>query len=249
MKRALLMILAVVPGLLLLGACGSLGSYHRVTQGETLYSISWHYGLDYRKVAAWNHISQPYVIHQGERLRISPPAATSPIRQPVRQSMVKPKPASRPAPARQASTPLQRLENKLHGRRKIVWNWPAQGVVIRKFSTTGSKGIDIAGKKGAPVRAAAGGRVVYSGSGLPHYGKLIIIKHNDKYLSAYAHNSRLLVKEGVLIKGGQQIAVLGRSGTAVPRPMLHFEIRADGAPVDPLHYLPTGKARGKLTSH
>jgi len=245
MKGRLLMTLAALSALLLLGACGSLGSYHRVAQGETLYSISWHYGQDYRKVAAWNHIPKPYVIHQGERLRISPLAATSPARQLVRKSLAHTKPASRLAAVHQAPGPLQRREDKLRGRRKIAWNWPAQGIVIRKFSTAGSKGIDIAGKKGAPVRAAAGGRVVYSGSGLPYYGKLVIIKHNDKYLSAYAHNSRILVKEGALINGGQQIAVLGRSGTAVPRLMLHFEIRADGAPVDPLHYLPAGKTQGK----
>ena len=118
------------------------------------------------------------------------------------------------------------------------WLWPTDGEVIRKFSqdTAGKKGIAIGGRKGQPVVAAAGGEVVYSGSGLLGYGQLIIINHNKNYLSAYAHNSSLLVKEGDVVEAGQQIAKLGDTGT--DRAMLHFEIRHNGRPVDPLKHLP-----------
>ena len=121
---------------------------------------------------------------------------------------------------------------------KIDWGWPAKGKVIKKFSVqeVGSKGIKIAGHKGEPVRAAADGKVVYSGSGLVGYGNLIIIKHNSMFLSAYAHNSRLAVKEGENIKAGEKIAEIGSSGT--DRNQLHFEIRREGKPLDPLGLLP-----------
>ena len=244
MKQRLVVIFVSLAALMFLSACGSLGSYHKVVQGETLYSISWRYGQDYRKVAAWNHINPPYLIHQGDRLRISPPSAVAAVstRKSARVPVVVKSTSQTP---QHRITRLQRPSVRLQNSRKIIWSWPAQGGVIKKFSATDNKGIDIAGRKGDPVRAATGGRVVYSGSGLPHYGKLIIIKHNDKFLSAYAHNNRLLVKEGALVKRGQQIAVLGRSGTGVSRVMLHFEIRADGAPVDPLRYLPTVGISGR----
>nr|WP_242467073.1 peptidoglycan DD-metalloendopeptidase family protein [Ectothiorhodospira shaposhnikovii] len=153
-----------------------------------------------------------------------PPAASTPPRpapvaQPVRDPVT-------PAPSPAASGG------------PLVWQWPTNGQVIRRFDAqgTGKKGIAIAGQRGQPVRAAAAGRVVYSGSGLVGYGKLIIIKHNDSYLSAYGHNDNILVNEGARVAAGQQIALLGDSGT--DRPMLHFEIRKDGKPVDPLRYMP-----------
>lgn len=118
----------------------------------------------------------------------------------------------------------------------LTWVWPATGSVLRGFSEGGNKGLDISGRTGLPVYAAARGRVVYSGSGLVGYGKLIIIKHNKSYLSAYAHNDKLLVKEGDSVKGGQRIAQMGQTGTQEVK--LHFEIRRDGRPVDPLIYLP-----------
>lgn len=120
----------------------------------------------------------------------------------------------------------------------MSWNWPASGPVIERFSITGTvnKGIDLAGRKGEPVLATADGKVVYSGTGLVGYGNLVIIKHNDVYLSAYGHNSRLLVNEGQWVKAGQKIAEIGSTGTN--RDKLHFEIRRHGKPVDPLQYLP-----------
>jgi lipoprotein NlpD len=116
------------------------------------------------------------------------------------------------------------------------WRWPAKGKVVTSFSRSGGKGIDIAGKFGQVIVAASDGSVVYSGSGLIGYGQLIIVKHNKRYLSAYAHNNKILVKEGDTVKGGQRIAEMGRSGSN--RAMLHFEIRRDGKPIDPMRYLP-----------
>jgi lipoprotein NlpD len=116
------------------------------------------------------------------------------------------------------------------------WRWPAKGKVVTSFSRSGGKGIDIAGKFGQVIVAASDGSVVYSGSGLIGYGQLIIVKHNKRYLSAYAHNNKILVKEGDTVKGGQRIAEMGRSGSN--RAMLHFEIRRDGKPTNPVRYLP-----------
>jgi lipoprotein NlpD len=120
----------------------------------------------------------------------------------------------------------------------MVWRWPTEGRVVSTFSESGPgrKGINIVGKPGQAITAAADGTVVYSGDGLPRYGNLLIIKHNDTYLSAYAHNDTLLVKEGDKVKSGQRIATLGRSGTQTDQ--LHFEIRRNGKPVDPLRFLP-----------
>ncbi|HTQ99215.1 MAG TPA: peptidoglycan DD-metalloendopeptidase family protein [Candidatus Acidoferrum sp.] len=123
----------------------------------------------------------------------------------------------------------------------ISWAWPYRGNIVGKFAEGGaeSKGIDIAGKEGDPILAAADGEVVYAGSGLLRYGNLLIIKHNDKYLSAYAHNKALLVSEKAKVTKGQKIAELGSSG--IDKPQLHFEIRVDGKPVDPLTFLPPQK--------
>jgi len=129
-------------------------------------------------------------------------------------------------------------ESTITDNHEVNWNWPFKGNIIGRFSASGveNKGLDMAGNKGDPVLAAAPGEVVYSGSGLLRYGDLIIIKHNDHFLSAYAHNSVLNVKEGDKVSLGQKIAELGSSG--IDHNMLHFEIRLDGKPVDPLQYLP-----------
>lgn len=206
---------------------------YRVQRGDTLYSIAFAYGLDYRDVAAWNGISPPYRIYPGQRLRLRGGAArvasadrgprpAPPEPRPVPRSQERPRPTPDPTPERRA----------------LRWQWPTQGSVIRGFSATdnGKKGIDIAGRLGQPVRAAADGEVVYTGEGVLRYGKLIIIKHDQTYFSAYAHNRVLLVAEGQQVKGGQPIAELGSTGTT--RPMLHFEVRRNGQSVDPLAYLP-----------
>ena len=210
-------------------------STHEVGKGETLFSIAWSYGLDYRALARANRLDSNYTIRPGQILKLTE-ADTSPA----------PKPA---ASAKKGAAPVADSKNKnvpspikstvqSMGEGDVAWRWPVNGKVIEKFSeaTSANKGIDIAGSAGEPVRAASGGKVVYAGSGLLGYGLLLIIKHNDRYLSAYAHNSELLVKEGDGVKSGDKIASMGSSGT--DKVKLHFEIRRDGKPVDPLDYLP-----------
>ena len=119
---------------------------------------------------------------------------------------------------------------------KIKWFWPTRGKIVKSDSPTSKKGVDISGSSGQPVKAAAEGKIVYSGSGLVGYGKLIIIKHNDKFLSAYAYNSDLLVNEGDIVKAGQKISEMGQDQSG--RNILHFEIRLNGNPINPLKYLP-----------
>ncbi|KZY30941.1 peptidase M23, partial [Alcanivorax sp. HI0044] len=146
------------------------------------------------------------------------------------------KPASKPAPAaKPASKPATKPAVPVG---PVEWRWPASGQVVESFSNAsqGRKGIAISGRRNSPVVAAAPGRVVYRGSGLTGYGNLLIIKHSERWLSAYAHNDKMMVKEGDSVKGGQQVATMGASGTF--RTQLHFEIRKDGKPVDPMGYLP-----------
>ncbi len=220
-------------------------AYHIVQRGDTLYGISFRYNLDYRRVARWNGIRPPYRIYPGQRIRLYPPAGkASPSR-----SSVKPHTARSRVPAKKKITRTSAKAKPGAGRSTpakrgvatgagLSWSWPTEGRILRSFKpdSPGRKGIDIAGRPGQPVRAAAAGRVVYAGSGLRGYGALIIIKHNKNYLSAYAHNRRLLVKEGDRVRKGQKIAELGATGT--DRPKLHFEIRRNGRPVDPLKFLP-----------
>jgi lipoprotein NlpD len=223
----------------LIAACGT-HTYHIVQRGDSLYSISWSYGYDHRLVAKWNGLQPPYELQVGQRIRFVPPTGS---RAPVssaaetRAAPAAPKAAPPPRVARKPSEPATVVarDKEQDG---VTWMWPTEGNVIARFDESDAlkKGIDIAGALGQPVRAAAQGRVVYSGSGLIGYGKLIILKHNDTLLSAYAHNKELLVAEGDIVDAGRQIAAMGSSGENVV--MLHFEIRRDGQPVDPLAYLP-----------
>lgn len=205
---------------------------HTIARGDTLYSIAWRYGLDYRDVARWNGIADPYVIHPGRTLRLAAPTGGPVLtpRKPPQATTVKPEP---PAVAPRAVVP--RAATVLPSG-PIRWQWPTRGRIVRSDSPTSRKGIDIAGVKGQAVHAAAAGAVVYSGSGLLGYGRLIILKHSDTFLSAYAYNEQLLASEGDRVTAGQQIATMG-TGTS-GQPMLHFEIRRDGKPVNPLEHLP-----------
>jgi len=212
----------------MLAGCGSF-AYHRVQPGETLYSISWRYGLDYREVAGWNDLKPPYTIFNGQQLRLTPSvgrrkAPATGNRTPQAAPVVIP-PSRSAKISNTASVPIR-------------WQWPARGSLLNSFSDAdiARKGIDIAGKTGQAVNAAAAGHVVYAGSGLLNYGKLIILKHDDNYLSAYAYNQDLLVKEGDVVVAGQHIADMGQK--TMGGAMLHFEIRYDGRPIDPLKYLP-----------
>lgn len=196
---------------------------HIVQTGETLYSIAWAAGLDYRALASWNDIPPPYVIQPGQRLKM------------VRSTKKIKKNSVPPSPKSSKSTPQSTKSASTASR--SGWIWPVKGPILKRFSTkAGNKGIDIGGESGRGIRAAADGKVVYAGSGLRGYGKLIIVKHDEVYLSAYAHNSKLLVTDGSAVVRGQQIALMGDTGT--DRVKLHFEIRQRGKPVNPLKYLP-----------
>lgn len=253
---------------------------YRVRTGDTLYSIAFRYGLDWRVVADWNDIDAPYVIHPGEVVRLREPrrrpddtrtarreTPSRPVSRPVEQTEPTPSPAERADP-RQITPPVKEPEPEstpppesspaqtdpalaeTDGANRapapdateravagIRWRWPASGRMVRAFDGSATrKGIGIAGSRGDPVRAAAPGTVVYSGSGLLGYGELIIIKHSDSLLSAYGHNRSRRVEEGDRVQAGEQIAELGVNERNDP--MLHFEIRLNGQPENPLKYLP-----------
>jgi lipoprotein NlpD len=212
---------------------------HVVRSGETLFSIAWQYGLDYQTVAAWNRIRPPYTIYPGQKLGLRGPSArTRSAPPPPKSAAGTPRAPAAPPPASVNRPSAPPPAPQVTGTAVPRWQWPASGQVLRRFdaNATGKKGISIAGTDGAEIRAAAGGQVVYAGSGLVGYGRLIIVKHNDNYLSAYGHNRNLLVQEGDPVRAGQVIAHMGSSGTN--RTQLHFEIREKGKPVDPLRHLP-----------
>ncbi|HEX9876512.1 MAG TPA: peptidoglycan DD-metalloendopeptidase family protein [Gammaproteobacteria bacterium] len=194
---------------------------HVVQPGETLYAIAWRHGLDYHQLARWNGLSNPDRIAVGQRIRLRPGASPASATAPAST----PRPSAAPLPAAPALPPPR-------------WQWPTEGPVLRAFGAAGglANGIGIGGRPGQAIRAAAPGRVVYAGSGLNAYGQLVIIKHNDTYLSAYGHNSELVVTQGEDIAAGQVIARMGLGSER--QPQLHFEIRRNGAPVDPLSHLP-----------
>ena len=190
-----------------------------VEKGDTLYSLAKENEMPAWKLASINDLKKPYVIYPGQGLRLK---------------------ASSPRTATTTSKPkTKKTWSPADSRRAVSWQWPVKGRVLSKFNKrkNDAKGINIAGKEGYAVKAAAPGKVVYSGNGLISYGNLIIIKHSRSYLSAYAHNRKLLVKEGQMVKVGQKIAELGKTGTE--KPQLHFEIRKNGKPVNPLLYLPS----------
>jgi len=224
---------------------------YTVRPGDTLFSIAFRYGWDYKSLAARNSIAPPYTIRPGQTIRFDEPGTTSSrvvtSTSPSSKTTVTRRPAGTPPPTKNtgtvaatptvtpstAPTQVPAAERSAGG-----WAWPANGVLIGKFASNGSlnKGIDIAGDLGQPFFAASDGSVVYAGSGLRGYGELVIIKHNETYVSAYGHNRRLLVREGQQVKVGQTIAEMGSTGT--DRVKLHFEIRRLGKPVDPLQFLP-----------
>jgi lipoprotein NlpD len=203
---------------------------HRVHNGETLYSIAWRYGLDYRALARRNHINPPYHVHTGEILYLR----KAPTAVPAAQTSLNQIP-EQPTPVLTSLNTDDYFETGKEPTATVdFWHWPAVGRVSGGFSKY-NKGINIAGFAGAPIYAAAAGKVVYSGNGLRGYGNLLIIKHNSTFLTAYAHNQKNLVSEGQWVKMGQIIAEMGNTGAS--RVMLHFEIRRGGDPVNPLIYL------------
>jgi len=199
-----------------------------VQRGDNLSRLGRIHGVSALDLALWNGIEPPYTIYPGQRLRLYPrtagktASATSTSRPPV----------ARPTPA------PAKLAVQAPARSPFSWRWPTDGQIVTRFNQSEAtrQGVDIGGNSGQPVRAGAGGVVVYSGAGLVGYGELVIIKHDEQWLSVYGHNRTRLVSEGAQVKAGDQIAEMGRTGAA--RDMLHFEIRYNGRPVDPLQYLP-----------
>lgn len=217
--------------------------WYTVKPTDTLYSIAWRYGLDYKSLASWNQIPDDYIINLGQRLVMYNPGRQVVAQVPVsntsgsssgssttNQSTVKPStPATKPSVVKTPTTTNKKLTR---------WRWPVKGKLLNTFSIKqlDRRGIDIAGQLGQAVRATAAGKVVYSGNGLVGYGNLIIIKHNETYLSAYAYCKERLVSEGTVVKAGTIIAKMGQHKNKSAR--LHFEIRKNGKPVDPMNYLP-----------
>ncbi|MDX2504328.1 MAG: peptidoglycan DD-metalloendopeptidase family protein [Gammaproteobacteria bacterium] len=251
---------------------GKTPAYHTVKKGDTLYSIAWMYGLDYKGIAYKNRIKPPYRIYAGNRLRLETRSAIKVAKKVTKKTKVSAHSGrqkdinkinpnrtgsvstksnqtnrerlstgskSRTSAKKKSTTGVVKKYNKTAqytGSKGLKWGWPVTGKVIQRYSPgSGKKGIDISAAKGTLIKSAEAGKIVYSGQGLVGYGRLIIIKHNDTYLSAYAHNQSLLVNEGQLVKKGQNIARMGRSGT--DRYKLHFEIRKNGKPVNPMRYL------------
>jgi lipoprotein NlpD len=232
--------------------------FYTVRQGDTLYRIALEAGQAPRDVQTWNNLANPNLIEVGQVLRVAPPAASvaaapaagvtaapvaapgvvaRPLNTPPAGTPVAPgttaaapatAPATVPAPAPAEPAPA--------GPDDIGFIWPAQGGVVAAFDEGKNKGVSISGRVGDPVLAAADGRVVYAGAGLRGYGNLIILKHNNTFLTAYAHNQALLVREDQSVKQGQRIAEMGSSDA--DRVKLHFEVRRNGKPVDPVAYLP-----------
>ena len=239
--------------------------HYRVKRGDTLHAIAFNFGMDWRDIADWNGIRSPYTIYPDQELRLSAPAGQRSQKQasvPVASSgstgtsktgttktgtgskSSTSKTVVKAAPAKSSTSASYDTADKSDTRKAAAtadpskWLWPADGRVISNFKPNdpARKGVDIGGKEGQAVVASAAGEVVYSGSGLIGYGELIIIKHSERLLSAYAHNRKRLVTEGQQVARGERIAEMGRNDRN--QAMLHFEIRLNGNPQDPLKYLP-----------
>ncbi|MEM9385829.1 MAG: peptidoglycan DD-metalloendopeptidase family protein [Pseudomonadota bacterium] len=223
-------------------------THYTVLPGDTLYAIAFRLKVDWRDLARWNGLDNPSLIHPGQRLVLSePPSKRRSQSTRVARRSTPSSQSSSTAPRQRrptrASTPAPKTSPPLSTPAASVasapsWRWPASGPLVATFSdpAEAGRGIDVGGKKGDGVRAAASGRVVYTGSGLRYYGNLVIIKHDDTFLSAYGYNDALLVSQGDDVRAGQRIARMGLGPRQQPR--LHFEIRVNGKPVDPLRYLP-----------
>jgi lipoprotein NlpD len=237
--------------------------YYTVKPGDTLIRVGLETGQSWRDIMAWNNMENPNVLEVGQVLRVVPPAANAAVAStsPISTARVESRPLDAKAPAAAsgsassptvaaapavpipapatpapsaAATPV--ATGPAREVDDINWTWPAAGSVVAAFDDARNKGLGIAGKPGDPIFAAADGKVVYAGSGLRGYGNLVIVKHNNSYLTAYAHNQALLVKEDQSVRRGQKIAEMG--STDADRVKLHFEIRKEGKPVDPARYLP-----------
>ena len=214
--------------------------YYTVKPGDRLIRIGLDHGHAYKDIARWSSIENPDRIEVGQVLRVVPPVGEGVVAKPVVIASVAPvaiaplpaASASKPAPSPAATTPTPASGTD----DDPAFIWPNNGALLASFDDVKNKGIDISGAAGDPVLASADGRVVYAGAGLRGYGNLVILKHNNTYLTAYAHNQKLLIKEDQTVKKGQKIAEMGSSDS--DRVKLHFEVRRQGKPVDPSKYLP-----------
>lgn len=209
----------------LLASCSSTPerpATYKVKRGDTLYSIAWRHRLDYQDVARWNGIRRDYVIHPGQVLKLYPPSGRT---------------AARSTPAQPKSPPASPRSTPPPTGPPVRWQWPVSGgTATLTARPNGGQGLTINGLLGEEVRSAGPGRVVYTGSGLLGYGQLVIIKHNETYLSAYGHTQSVAIREGDSVAAGQRIATMGAGPQGTP--MLYFEIRINGAPSNPLALLP-----------
>jgi lipoprotein YgeR len=224
--------LACASWIAVLAACGSAPvgpGFYRVERGDTLSKVARANRTTVGAIVRWNNLPNPDAIEVGQVLRVAPPAGTA--------TATLPSAPGAPAPRTSDKAATYNSALSITPTSTISLVWPANGSVIRGFDGGSSKGIDIAGPAGTPVIAAAAGSVVYAGNGLRGYGNLLIVKHNADFLTAYAHNRALLVKEGQTVSQGQQIAEMGDSDT--DRVMLHFELRYKGSSIDPSRYLPS----------
>lgn len=221
--------------------------YYTVKPGETLIRIGLETGQNWKDIAVWNNLEQPNQISVGQVLRVAPPVAataadsngvvTRPIGSgSIASTQVQPGQNSSAAARPAATTTTEPAAAAAAAESGLSWIWPVPGPVLAGFDEVKNKGLDLGGNAGEPVLAAAEGKVVYVGAGLRGYGNLIILKHDNTYLTAYAHNKTLLVKEDQAVRKGQKIAEMGNSDA--DRVKLHFEVRRQGKPVDPIKYLP-----------
>ncbi len=224
--------------------------FYTIKPGDTMIRIGLETGQNWKDLVKWNGLDNPNVIEVGQVLRVAPPGADPAVAtRPITPSKVETKPldgkpvaagASGAASSAVAAAPIAASPAPVVATREVDddvnWQWPAAGSLIASFEEGKAKGLTLAGKAGDPILAAADGRVVYAGSGLRGYGNLVILKHNNTYLTAYAHNQALLVKEDQNVKRGQKIAEMGSSDA--DRVQLHFEIRRQGKPIDPSKLLP-----------
>ncbi|MDD5030097.1 MAG: peptidoglycan DD-metalloendopeptidase family protein [Rhodoferax sp.] len=211
--------------------------YYTVKPGDTLIRIALEHGQSFRDLASWNQLDNPNRIEVGQVLRVIAPLSAEVIGKPIPKAVVAASPVSAVASANAPAAPVPLAPATLpEASSANQWIWPVSGAVVAGFDEIKNKGVDLAGKDGDPVLAVADGRVVYVGAGLRGYGNLIILKHDNVYLTAYAHNRTLLVKEDQAVLKGQKIAEMGNSDAE--RVKLHFEVRRQGKPVDPVKYLP-----------